>query len=494
MDVHLYFGSPTPDSIFDWMSEMGTGVSSQALFKEGFGSAPVIEEFDRECRSYLGQIFVSELGCGGMADLDDLVAGFGGREDLLDSRELVTLRDSLHQGFQERSLSRIFGSTQRFFQEAQELHVIGNTQQLEALLVNARVSGFVITQLNDVAWEFHAGLLDLWRNPKPAYYAAKRVNQPYVLVLKAQRPSAVAGEKVQVDVTLVNRLPVHPQAVLQVFLYDPSGQEMGSRQVQVPLHPGIHFLERIQVQLDCPGTVRAGARLLLDGKALAESSETLLALDPIQWDHLKLDVRLLGQLPGSPQIPCLARAEQADQVSAQGDPLQPAVYLAALPATLTADEWDVLLKAVETGSAAVVGALRPENEIALRALSGHGRSIKLHPGIGSWMGCYHWAPQSDLFSGLPAGGFVKTPFSRVMPKYVLSEMGGEVLAGSLRNTQSRLEAPGMLWYSDIEAVRWGKGLILFCQYRAFENLETDPVAARLAYNLLSYAGHLSRGS
>jgi hypothetical protein len=44
----------------------------------------------------------------------------------------------------------------------------------------------------------------------------------------------------------------------------------------------------------------------------------------------------------------------------------------------------------------------------------------------------------------------------------------------------------MLWYSDIEAIRFGKGLILFCQYRIFECLDRDPLAARLAYNLLQF--------
>ncbi len=481
VDLHLYLGSPTPNSIYDWLRSLGTGVSSKVLAEEGFGSVPILAEFDRECRSYSGQIFVSELGCGGMADLDDQVAGFGGREDLLDARELKILRDSLHQGFQERELGWIFGSTQRMFQEAQELQAIGNTQQIEALLANPRVSGFIITQLNDVAWEFHAGLLDLWRNPKPAYYAAQRVNQPHVLVLKPLQASAVTGEKVQVDLTLVNRQPLHPGAVLQVTVYDPSRGETDCRPIPVPHHPGIHVLERIQVEIAGPGTHRVAARLLLEEKALAQAEETILALDPVEWEPLGLEVRSLGT-----QIPGLERAILADPITTRLP-----VYLAGLPATLTADEWEILLKAVETGAVAVIGALRPEDSTAIKALGEHGPSIQLHMGIGSWMGCYHWAPQSSLFSGLPAGGFVKTPYSRVIPKYVLSEMGGEVLAGSLRNTQSRLEAPRMLWYSDIEAVPYGKGLLLFSQYRAFEHLEDDPVAARLSYNLLAYAGQRS---
>ena len=105
------------------------------------------------------------------------------------------------------------------------------------------------------------------------------------------------------------------------------------------------------------------------------------------------------------------------------------------------------------------------------------------------MGCYHWVPQSDLFMGLPAGGLVKKPYTGVIPKYVFSELGGEILAGSLRNTQSRLEAPSMLWYSDIEVVRLGRGAVLFCQYRVFENIADNPLAARWCITC-SHAGRL----
>ncbi len=183
-------GFSHPDPIIPLVERAGHRQSSRVLVDEQFGSLAVVDEFDRECRSYQGQIFVSELGCGGMADLDEQVAGFNGREDLLDARELKTLRDSLNMGFQERRLERIFGSPRGLYQEAQELQVIGNRQQVEALLANPRVSGYMITQLNDVAWEFHAGLLDVWRNPKPAYSSAKKFNQPHVVLLKqpAQPP------------------------------------------------------------------------------------------------------------------------------------------------------------------------------------------------------------------------------------------------------------------------------------------------------------------
>jgi len=109
------------------------------------------------------------------------------------------------------------------------------------------------------------------------------------------------------------------------------------------------------------------------------------------------------------------------------------------------------------------------------------------------MGCYHWIPDSDLFIGLPTGGLAKRLYAEIIPKYVLAELGGDTLAGSLRNTQFRQEDPAMLWYSDIEVIPYGKGFILFCQYRIFELLERDPLAARLAYNVLQHTIHILEG-
>jgi len=108
-------------------------------------------------------------------------------------------------------------------------------------------------------------------------------------------------------------------------------------------------------------------------------------------------------------------------------------------------------------------------------------------GIGNWMGCYHWIPESSLFAGLPSGGLGGEVYADVLPWYCMSELGGTVLAGSLRNTQTRREPSAILWYSDIEAVCLGQGTLILCQYRAFGQARTNPLAARLVHNLIRLA-------
>jgi hypothetical protein len=155
------------------------------------------------------------------------------------------------------------------------------------------------------------------------------------------------------------------------------------------------------------------------------------------------------------------------------------------------DDWEVLLAAADSGGVGVIGALRPEDELARSILGERRVNFDLHFGIGNWMGCYHWIPAEEMFEGLPAGGLAGEAYADVLPHYVMSELGGRVYAGSFRNTQTRREAPAMIWYSDIEVIPFGSGKLVFCQYRLFNRAASNPLAGRVLGNLLRLARTLA---
>jgi hypothetical protein len=155
------------------------------------------------------------------------------------------------------------------------------------------------------------------------------------------------------------------------------------------------------------------------------------------------------------------------------------------------DDWEVLLAAADSGGVGVIGALRPEDELARSILGERRVNVDLHFGIGNWMGCYHWIPAEEMFEGLPAGGLAGEAYADVLPHYVMSELGGQVFAGSFRNTQTRREDPAMIWCSDIEAIPFGAGKLIFCQYRLFDRAGSNPLAGRLLGNLLRVARTLA---
>src|SRR6266498_1985815 len=82
-DLHLYLGGLVPEPVYAWERTLGKNNGSQNLIDHGFGSSKtLLDGFDRQIESYQGKIFVSELGCGGMSDLDDTVAQYQDQEHL----------------------------------------------------------------------------------------------------------------------------------------------------------------------------------------------------------------------------------------------------------------------------------------------------------------------------------------------------------------------------------------------------------------------------
>lgn len=478
-DLHVYVGAPISAPVYEWLRTLGAGEPTVDMSAHGFGSQAMLEEWNRELRSYRGQVFVSELGCGGMADLDAVVAGYRGREDLCDAREMKAFRDSLYEGFAARRLDQVFGSVRGLIQATQQAQAAGLGRQVEALLANRRVSGFIVTQLNDVAWEFHAGILDHWRNPKPAYEAMKRLNRPQCLILHAASPVVTVGKRVEVALTLASRAPLGGTEQIQVTVEGPAAMGGGFTRAATE-GAGIRDLGAIAVETgEAPGEWRVSARLVRGDETLAESTEAILALPPADLKAAAAQIRSLGDAP-----PAFAAGQEGGPACTREERR---VWLAARPATLAERDWGRLLDAVAGGDVAIVGPLRPHDERALRLLRERGMNVRLDLGIGSWMGCFHWLRDPGLVAGLPGPGLAGEAYVDVLPWYVMPELGGDVLAGSLRNTQTRHQPPAMLWYSDVEAVGLGTGTMVFCQYRLFEPASRNPLAARLAYNLIRLA-------
>ncbi len=481
-DLHIYLGAPISSPVYEWLRTLGAGAPTIDMSAHCFGSQAMLEEFGRELRATRGQVFVSELGCGGMADLDAVVAGYQGREDLCDAREMRAFRDSLHEGFAARGLGQVFGSVRGLVEAAQAAHAAGLRRQVEAVLANPRVSGYCITQLNDVAWEFHAGLLDHWRRPKPAFDAVKQLNRPHCLILKAASPVTACGQSVPVTLTLSSREPLTGGERVDVTVTGPAGPAGQALHWAAPTGAGIRPLGQVTVETGAPeGEWRLAARLLRGEDTLAEAVETILVLEAVDLGDTIAAVECLGDAPAA-----FAGADRARGGAH--------VMLAARPASLCERDWAQLLDAVAAGRTAIVGPLQPRDAVALRALQERGLDIRPDLGIGNWMGCYHWLRDPELLADLPPVSLAGEPYVDVLPQYVLNELGGRLLAGSLRNTQTRREPARILWYSDVEAVSLGRGTLVFCQYRLFEEAGSNPLAGRLACNLLRLARGCQQGA
>jgi beta-galactosidase len=483
IDIHTYLGNYISTGMYEWLRSLGSGAPSDEVLKNDFCSPAIMEEFERECRSYRGMIFVSELGGGGMPDLENAVSQFGDRIDLVDSKELLTLRNGLTEGFYERCLDRIFGSVAKMTEASQVLQAGGDTRQIEALLCNPRISGYGLTQLSDAAFEFHAGILDLWRNPKLAYQALKRLNRPDCLILKSASPVVVCGENVTTTITLTRRTARLTGGQVVVEAFDDDRHLIGHMTVTGPAGAGIHELGTLAVEsINKPGPYTVTARLIDKGETLAESNETFLALMYPPLEECLSSTAWITQPAGleGEEAALLSIYPVRNDLPDTGNP----IMIAPAPAELSDRQWETMLDSVVHGETAVIGPLHRADRRSLEILLSKGIDIRLEVGIGSWIGCYHWIPNSPLFEGLPNKGFAGEAYIDLLPHYIMRENGGEILAGSLRSKYIVDGATEILWYSDIEAIPFGQGKLVFCQYRCFDKLRKHPIARRLFANLV----------
>jgi hypothetical protein len=485
-DLHIYIGTPISTKAYEWLKELGLYDPSVDMFAEGFGTSEIYDEFYRELQSFQGKVFVSELGCGGMVDLDVVVAGFGDQQHLLDAEEARSFRDSLHKGFHERNLEQVFNSVEKMVLSAQRLHAQGNKRQIEALFCNPRISGYILTQLNDVSYEFHAGILDLWRNPKLAYDALKQLNKPHCMILHPETPVVGLGDPIRLDAVLVDWVSLDGSEEVHIHISAPCGKELKKIMIIPPGGSGIKKLGKFSIDSgSTPGEYLVLARLANGEETLAETTEVVLVVETVNIRRKVDSVAWMGSLPN--WLSLILDQNKTTQMRAESDRQNKRVLAVPAPDTLDEVDWSFLFSSLDQGGTIIIGSLEPGDSKAISALRARGLDIELNMSIGSWMGCHHWVPKVKIFEGLPAGDFAGEVYKDSLPRYGLSELGGEVLAGSIKNTQTRHESPIMVWYSDIETIRYGNGRIIFCQYRLFTEGKPDPLKTRMIFNLLDFA-------
>jgi hypothetical protein len=473
-DLHLYIGGILPNGVYDWLRNVRKGINSLPLFESGMGFKPLVEKFDEDMAEYDGKVFVSELGCGGFTDLDKTVEGFGDKKDLVDAQELEKLRSDLHEGFEKRRLDRVFGSIPNLVKVCIRQQVLANRSQIEALYQNPDISGYSLTQLDDVAWEFHGGILDLWRNPKVTYYELARLNKDTVAILHPRKFTLAEGETADIEACAIHRSDPVDDVDICISIVDSQGQTISRNCQKVRLEPGINrFPGEKSGFAGKTGLFYVQMSVCRKDDVLAETETEILVLPKYELQASTV-IEWIGE---QPEFPDTARAPTNHEAS---------VLIAAFPQYLPVDKLRETLAMVEEGKTLILGSLAPANQEIIDLFREKGIDLRYKFAIGNWMGCHHWFPQGLVNEPLVTNPVADEKFLGITPRYAMLENGGEVFAGSFQNARSSKEPVGMLWYSDIEKVTLGRGAVVFCQYDIFRTIKEHPFSARMLDGILAW--------
>src|SRR5580704_2697443 len=107
----------------------------------------------------------------------------------------------LETRFRDAQLAPIFGDLDGFVNAAQELQYRGLKRQIETLRWERAISGYVITELNDVQWESN-GLMDVQNHPRAFAERLANLQQPWLIIAQTARTAVRAGERFEVSVRL----------------------------------------------------------------------------------------------------------------------------------------------------------------------------------------------------------------------------------------------------------------------------------------------------
>ncbi|MFH1008620.1 MAG: sugar-binding domain-containing protein [Candidatus Latescibacterota bacterium] len=455
-----------------------------------YGPAP-ITEFDHRAFSKLGQpdqlSFMTEFGASGLEDFGLILKQFDrpGDERLEDYQEMKGFYDYLDTGLKRHGLTDMFPDVYSFCRAAQECQAEADRLLIEAMRINPRMAGWCLTQFNDASMEIGAGVLDIFRNTKAAYFALKEVTHPLYLVVHAHPRTAYAGGTTGIAVTLVNEGVLSGACSVFLEVTTPSG--VMAHEALFPLLAGAAIQPVIDLTVQLPseeGYYRATATLIQDGGKRTENAQTFLVLDPAA--HLPEKPFMVLDPEGN-LAPWLDRnqANWRDFTFAEGA-TSATVLIANMKHSsgyyAIYDQLRQVSQMVTAGATAIFleGNFNELMYLFLRFVVGH------TGGGGGLGGNFHYVKPHPVFAGLPSGCLMDWEYANLWARETIKEI---CIANLDPETLVGIVAAGedpALWNTDMLITRQGLGRVLLSKLELGAHLGQDPVADRMVLNMVRW--------
>ncbi len=407
-DFHWYNGFPHQNEAFAATTRAFAGRAAWTFSPHG----------DAERRGD-EPLICSEFGVWGLPHPREILERDGSEPSWFESGHDWNLGAAYPHGletrFRDAQLAPIFGDLDGFVSAAQELQYRALKHQIEMLRCERTISGYVITELNDVQWESN-GLMDVHNRPRAFAERLANLQRPWLIIAQTARTAVRTGERFEVSVRLAGAAEPSDGARLKWRF----GPETG----EAPLGPN-------------PTTIALSAR-----------ATDAIALIPLELEARDSKGRVLsrnalelcvvppfgGEAPGLFPIDSAASSALATigwpnraATAEQADVLLATRLTTAVRTLLIAGRKVVL---VANSADALVDPQRklPLNDrhnfpsMLLRDRAGT-------PWDGQWMGAFTWRRTEGPWSGLPGGPMLDEHWTGLLPNHVLTGFPSTAFGG-----------------------------------------------------------------
>ncbi|HZZ22768.1 MAG TPA: hypothetical protein VFE60_09425 [Roseiarcus sp.] len=322
--------------------------------------------------------------------------------------------------FRDAELAPIFGDLDGFVSAAQELQYRVLKRQIETLRWEHAISGYVITELNDVQWESN-GLMDVQNHPRAFAERLAELQRPWLVIAETARTAVRACERFEVSVRLAGAAELPDGARLKWHFAAQSGEiALGADPTTIALSAGpADAIAIVPLELEA----RDGK-----GRVLSRNALELCVVPPLGGaapSLFAIDGAASNILVAIGWLNRAATAEEADVLVAARltTPVREAL-IAGRKVVLIANSTDALID--------------PERKLPLNDRHNFPSMLLREragtPWDGQWMGAFTWRRMEGPWSDLPDGPMLDEHWSGLLPALALTgfpstAFGGLVDAG-----------------------------------------------------------------
>ncbi|WP_019028964.1 glycoside hydrolase family 2 protein [Colwellia piezophila] len=495
-DVHTYPGPNVTNAFYDKF--LGVSYTKEERKKLNIKGKPIGHNLKTGAMS-----FVSELGYGSYVDFDKVNARFSkeGNPIAPPTRYHQQLGSQLNELLTSQ-LSDIYATPLDFYNEQQEIHGKANARMIEATRANPKIAGYCVHALTGGDWVMGAGLLDIWRDPKPAVYTRTQMaNKPRILTIRTFPRSAYQGEKVRITVKGINDNE-KISGTFKLSVKNSQGKTIWQTESNIDFEHAISDLLDQKITTDkLTGTYTVNAEII-------DNHGNSIAANNFDFDVFSVKSNnAIGAFAVVDQTGSVKSFLNKQGIKFSAFNNNTSINTPVLVAMkLKKQEQQVALNkqlsdfAKRGGKVTYVqfpyiGPKWKDGVLGKGFSMNMPINIKMKASQGLWGGMSHVVADHPIFKGLPSSKAMQGVYENVRAKISMINLNTKPIVTVVANDnfpdmtlmKRHYKGTGDVWSgSDLSEVKHGKGTLLLSTMRIVPHLGDDPVADTLLLNLLAY--------
>ncbi len=484
-DIHIYSGAYMYDEAYNkitgFSKQVTTGLNS--VVRQGLLSN------------------VTEIGFGSPGMLTELVEKYTkeGNPKSPDYRNYHVLLKEYKRAFDNHGFDAIYSNVDEFFSDVEKLHAQANLLMTEAARVNDMVAGIGIHAFTDGDWVIGAGLLDVYRRPKAAYYSAQKIYQNQYIAIRTSYVNAYAGKPIDVYFTPVNDEDTIT-ATLAYDVVDSNGSIVMQNEIDFRLEHGINNTITINLETnELCGLYEINAKIDSNDSVMCYNSYRICILQKNELNFDNIEV-----------YSCYTDNSLVEYLKSLGVTVKPyksgvkGIIFCGAKIGETLENGDFIIDKhtisavaddVEKGAVAIYPEFDKYNMMREGMFFNQDTllpfDLKMLYTRGSWTPFNRCIKEDCFTKGLPTNMMMDNLYHNIAPKTSLDINAGEWSVGGIgydyekdlhHNNYRGVAKPHA--FADLVSRKYGKGTYVLSTLKLIENLDKDAFADTIMKNIL----------